>query len=341
MKNKKSLVLTFLILFFSFSLVFAVDIKFKGLVQNWFSYAQDNSNGDYSFGFTARRVRLKVVTKFSKKVIGVIQGSWDKQATGLIDAYLDLKFKDEFNLRFGKFTVPASVSTSLTSSGKLDFVERSMFVLQLAKLNGLAGFRTMGVQVSGKIFEKKAYYAFMVGNPETSKIFTPSVKSSTYSGEDSLFVGGRFELFPIKGLRIGSYATQSKVSSTDVKNTTYGAHFFYVINGINFKAEYMKGKKEIMATDSTIDYNGFFLKFGYKLNKKIEALIRYDVFTPKEDSFDTFGVERYNNYSFGVNYQYCKYVKFQANYVIRDEKMAEGFAQLNNNIFYINIQYAF
>ena len=338
--KKNSLFIILLILIFSFSSLYAVEIKFKGLVQNWFSYAQDNSS-DYSFGFTARRVRLKVVTKFSKKVVGVIQGSWDKQTTGLIDAYLDLKFKPELNLRFGKFTVPASVSTSLTSSGKLDFVERSMFVLQWAKLNGLAGFRTFGAQLSGKLYNKKIYYAFMVGNPETALIFTPSVKSSTYSGQKDLFVGGRIEIFPMDGFRIGSYATQSKITTTDIKNTTYGAHLFYVKNGINFKIEFMKGEKNFLNLEETQNYNGFFLKLGYKLSKRVESLIRYDAFTPNDGGFDKFGVKKYNNYTAGINYFFCKHVKFQVNYVIRDENMEAGFTKLNNNIFYVNVQYSF
>ena len=340
MKKRVYLVIA-LILIFSLSSLYAVDIKFKGLVQNWFSYAQDHLSDDYSFGFTPRRVRLKVVTKFSDKIEGVIQGSWDKQVPGLVDAYLNIKFKPELNLRFGKFTVPASVSTSLTSSGKLDFVERSMFVLQWARMNGLAGFRTLGVQLSGKLYNKKVYYAFMIGNPETTSIFTPSVKSTIYTGEKSLFAGGRVEIFPIEGLRIGSYFTQSKVSSRDLKNTTYGMHLFYVLNGINFKAEYMNGKRENTISNVSETYYGYFVKLGYKINKQIEPIIRFDSFTPNKDSFDSFGVVRYNNFTFGINYLYCKHVKFQVNYVYRNEAMAESFDKLNNNIIYANIQYSF
>jgi hypothetical protein len=314
------------------------EVNFKGLVQSWFSYAPQDGSDDDGYGFTLRRVRFKPYGKLTDKISWTLQVGWDKQQAALIDAFIDYKFSQQFMIRVGQFSAPGTVSGSLTSSGKLDLVERAMVSQKWGGHSGLSGYRGFGIQAHGNLANGKFYYAFMLANPRTSSLFTPGLKSSTYAhDENGISAWARIEAKPIKGLRMGAFFGSSKDDDDYITNS-YGAHLFYAKKGINFKAEYIGGKYGF--EDLETKYNGFYTLLGYKI-EKIEPLIRFDTYSPNDGMGDGAGVERYNNISLGVNYFHSKFVKFQVNYVIRNEAMANDLEKLDNNLFYICFQYTF
>lgn len=313
-------------------------IKFKGLVQTWLSSAQQESDDDTGYGFTLRRVRLKPYGSFSKTVKWSIQLAWDKQNTALLDAFLDFIFSPQFKLRVGQFTAPGSVSGALTSSGKLDLVERAAISQRWGGFSALTGYRGIGVQAYGDLMEGKLYYAVMVANPKTSALFTPSIKSTDYEHDhNGITLWGRLEARPTKGLRIGAFYGGGKEEDTDIVRSSYGAHLFYVKGGINIKFEYIAGEHGLDGAETK--YSGYYAVLGYKKDKW-EPVVRYDVYSPNDGDPDGAGVESYNNITVGVNYFMSKKVKLQANYVIRNETMAAGIARIKNNLFYICWQYS-
>jgi Phosphate-selective porin O and P len=314
------------------------EVKFKGLFQSWLSYAPQDGSEDDGYGFTLRRMRFKPYGSLGKNISWTLQVGWDKQKAALIDAYIDYKFSDQFKLRVGQFSAPGTVSGSLTPSGKLDLVERAMVSQQWGGLSGLSGYRGMGIQAHGDLAGGKLYYALMLANPRTTSLFTPSLKSATYGhDENGLSAWARLEAKPVKGLRIGAFFGNSKDDDDYVTNS-YGAHFFYIKNGINFKVEYIGGKYGF--EDVETKYNGLYALLGYKIDK-IEPILRFDIYTPNDGMGDGDGVERYNNLSLGINYFHNKTVKFQVNYVIRSETMSDNMVKLDNNLFYLSFQFTY
>lgn len=313
-------------------------IKFKGLVQTWFSYGEDGAGDDSGYGFTLRRVRFKPYGSFSDKIKWTMQFGWDKQSASLVDVYVDFIFSKAFKIRIGRYTVPGTISSSLSSSGKLDFVERAAITQQWGSRNSLSGYRSLGVQAYGDLMDGKLYYAFMLSNPNTSALFNPSIKQTAYSHEhNGLVFWGRVETFLTKGLRIGAFFTGGKETDTELKKSSYGAHLFYVNKGINFKVEYIAGETGVEGSETK--YNGMYAVLGYKMDK-VEPIVRYDFFTPRDGGADSARVEKYNNLSLGINYYHTKKVKFQANYVLRNETMMTGYDKIKNDLFYICVQYS-
>ena len=252
---------------------------------------------------------------------------------------MDFLFSKGFNLRVGQFTPPGTISSTLTSSFKLDFLERPMVTEKWGDHNALTGFRSIGIQADGELFDGKLYYALMAANPKTSDLFNPSIKSTEYSHDSNgIMFWGRFEARLVKGLKLGAFIGTGKETDTDYVRTTYGAHFYYEFKKINFKAEYIEGKYGIENLETK--YNGFYIVLGYKVGK-IEPIARFDAYSPKDGTADNTGVETYNNYTLGINYFYNKNITLQANYLIRDESMTAGLNKIKNNIFYVCCQYTF
>ncbi len=336
---KKVLLIFFLLLMVNFIFLNA-DVNFKGLVQTWFSFADQNVDETTGYGFTLKRLRFKPYGNFGKNIKWGFQVGWDKQSAKLYDAYIDFSLSKQFGIKIGQFSAPGSVSGASTSSAKLDLIERAMIIQKWNGNSGLFGYRAFGIQFHGKLMNNKLYYAFMVSNPNTTSLFNPGIKSSSYKHENNGFgFWGRLEVKPVDGLSFGGFFGSSKTTDTELKRNSFGAHVFYVKNGFNFKVEYLSGQYGL--EDQETKYSGFFVVFGYKINNKIEPVIRYDTYTPNDGNADAAGVEKYNNIGIGVNYYYCKRVKFQVNYLIRTETMSEGLDELKNNIFYVNFQYSF
>jgi phosphate-selective porin len=316
------------------------ELKFSGFAQGWFSYAQqETEHGDSGYGFTLRRVRFKPSGAFSKKIEWTLQFGWDKFTAKLIDAFIDFNISKELGFRVGHFTVPGAMSSTLTSSTKLDMIERPQITQNLGSNSGLSQYRALGVQVHGKMVGSKLYYAVMLGNAKGSSIFTPSVKSADYTPQNyGTMAWARIETFFLKGLRIGAFYGGSKEIDTEIKRSSYGAHLYYVEKGINFKVEYIAGR---FGTDGAeTKFNGMFALLGFKI-KKLEPMVRYDIYTPNDGNPDGDGVETYNNFTLGINYFHGKNIKFQVNYVYRDESMAGELEKIKNNLFYVCLQFTY
>ena len=317
-----------------------IEIKFKGLVQPWFYYAEQNSSENDVYGFTLRRVRFKPYGSFSKSINWTLQFGWDKQIARLLDAYIDFQIFKNLQFRIGQFTVPGSISSSLTSSGKLDQIERPEITLKWGQNSGLSSYRAVGVQIHGKLIQNKIYYAFMVANPRTYGIFTPSLRETEYVNEnDGNALWGRIQATLFDGLACGAFYGTGRENSNEIKRSSYGAHLFFIKNGINLKMEYISG--HVIESEQKKIYKGLYFLLGYRINK-FEPIIRYDFYVPNQGDMDDYGVKKHKNYTLGINYFHNRNIKFQANYVIRNESMAEGFAEkIKNNIFYINFQFSF
>lgn len=336
--KKMFIILVLIVVTFSLS---AGEINFGGLVQTWFSYTDNDGSGDSPYGFGIKRLEFSPFGSINEKINWGFMVGWDNNAVRLFDAFLDFQISKQFKLKIGRFSVPGTVSASLSPSGDLDLIERAAITMHWAGNNTLAGERSLGIQAYGDLADGKLYYALMIANNgNLSDNFTPSIKSASHEYQNAgLYLWGRLEAKLIDGLRIGTFLGNGNDNESELKRTSYGAHLFYLKNSINFKAEYIAGKNDISGIYK-LKYNGMYFVIGYRIDK-IEPVIRYDFVEPNNGNADEFGVEKYNNISLGINYNYSKRVRFQLNYIIKNERMAQGFDKLNNNIFYVNVQYGY
>lgn len=317
----------------------AVDVEFSGLVQTWFSYADQNKDDGNAYGFTVRRVRLNPFGSFSEKIKWGIQVAWDEQEATLSEVYLDFLVNKNFNFKIGQFAPPGAISGGLTDDGELDFVERPVITLKWGDHSRFYSWRALGLQIYGQLMEDKVNYAFMVANPRTLDIFSPSTRYPEYEHPSSgLTFWGRLEICPLKGLNFGAFFGTGTEKEVNNKKSSYGGHLFYVKKPLNLKLEYIAGEYGLEGEGTR--YNGIYAIVGIQI-KKLEYLIRYGFYTPNNGAPNRVGVKRFNNITFGLNYFFSPHIKCQANYVIRRETMGENFEQIKNNVFYINFQYSF
>jgi hypothetical protein len=315
------------------------DIKFGGLVQTWFSYSQGEADDPYGFG--VKRLEFSPHGSITERIDWGFMVGWDNNEFRLFDAFLDLKIHDTFKLKVGRFSVPGAISGSLSPSGALDLIERAAITMHWAGNSAIFGERSWGIQGYGDLLEDKLYYALMVANRgNLDDNFTPSIKAAAHDFPGrGLYLWSRLEAKPIEGLRIGAFYGTGEDKEPGLERVSYGAHLFYVKKCINFKAEYIAGENSGGGTGE-LKYSGAYLVLGYRIGK-VEGVARYDFTTPNDNGADEFSVREYKNVSLGVNYNYNKRIRFQVNYVFKAEEMAAGLSELDNNIFYINIQYGY
>jgi phosphate-selective porin len=335
---RRRLAVIFVFIFFiSIFSVLAAEIKFGGYIHAWFSYGDLDNDGSGAYGFTLRRVRLKPYGSLSKSIKWGLQVGWDKQTASLIEIYLDFDLSKAFKIKIGQFPVPGAISGTLTSTTRLDFIERAAVTDHWGENSALLRHRGVGLQVYGNLFNEKLYYAVMIANPRTSSLFSPGIKSPGYSHEDNgVTLWGRVEAALMKGFKIGAFYSEGKTTDTDSDyiRDSYGAHLFYSKDPVNFKIEYIAGGYGIEGEETR--YNGMYTVLGYKIGK-LEPIVRYGLYTPNNGHPDNIGVETYKNLTLGMNYYPGSKLKFQVNYVSKNEKGIK----LTNNLFYINLQFVF
>jgi len=318
----------------------AADVSIRGMAQSWISYAEVSNQYGYELGFVVRRLRLNPYGTFGEKFSWSVGVGWDEGIARLLDAYLDYRVSDTFSLRIGQFPVPGARSGELTDSGDLDFVERAAVTSKWGDYSRMLAFRSIGLQVSGRLMKGRVKYAVMLANPRTLQVFSPSIKDPFIINVQNygLAVWGNLEVVPIDGLSFGAFYGSGYEDDTHYKRDSYGAHLYFMYQNWKAKIEYIAGQNEIPA--GTTPYDGVYAVLGRRFGK-MEALIRYGFYSPIADTVNKDGVKKFNNITLGINMFVNEHVKLQANYVVRDEIMAEGFNDYENNIFYFCCQYRF
>ena len=147
-------------------------IKLKALAQiDYRAFTSDGNDPNNTSGFDFRRIRPQIEGtvggiydfKFSpefgenKTGTGTANTGTFKGDSGIVDAYVDARFKPWFQVQAGKFKPNVGLER-LQSAANTKFIERS-FVS-----NSILPNRDLGVSVHGKVFDDKLEYAFGVFN---------------------------------------------------------------------------------------------------------------------------------------------------------------------------------
>ena len=181
-------------------------IKFKALAQiDYRAFANTNQDTNNTSGFDFRRIRpivegtvgdiydFKFAPEFGENKTGTGTATASsstpfKGNSGIVDAYVDARFKPWFQVQAGKFK-PSVGLERLQSGGNTKFIERS-FVS-----NAILPNRDLGVSLHGNLFENKLTYAVGVFNGAADGGDNVTTQDSNANKE----VVGRIFATPFKG----------------------------------------------------------------------------------------------------------------------------------------------
>ncbi|MCF7885355.1 MAG: OprO/OprP family phosphate-selective porin [Candidatus Marinimicrobia bacterium] len=317
-----------IILFFLFSNLFAgQQLKFKGFIQNWFSYTKQGS------GFNIRRVMLKSYGKINPDVSWYAQYGWNQQKPALMDAAVQYSPDELLNIKVGRFSVPGTKFGSLTSSSQLTFIERSMIIKKWNSFNGYTSFRSVGLQIGGEI--NKFIYKTMFSNNQAETLYTPSMAAPTYNESEALRFIGRVE-YKLGELSAGAFFSSPIKKEPLAKS--FGGDLIISKQPIKFRTGYIQGERK--PNSSKITYSGLITEVSWAF-ANLQPTIRYDFYNPISEGDEAGEVDVYQNITFGLNYYPIENIKLQANYLLRKEKMRGSLDEYDNNLLYFNIQYSF
>ena len=228
-------------------------IRFKALAQiDYRSYLNASNQTANIDGFDFRRIRpsvegtvfgiydFKFVPEFGEnKTSGITPASSITKSSsnsGIVDAYIDARFKPWFQVRAGKFK-PYVGLERLQAGADTKFIERSYVS------NNILPNRDLGASIHGDLFGDKLTYAVGVfngvvdgGDNITSqdfngdKDFAARVFATPFKGEDSVFAGLGFGIAATTTSTNGQSNLSSITGLPDYKTPGQQASFFAYTN---------------------------------------------------------------------------------------------------------------
>jgi phosphate-selective porin OprO and OprP len=318
----------------SFPVTSSKALQLGGVTQ--IRYQNIEGSGKIS-GFDVRRARLEAQGKFSPYFGYRLLTEFAGASAKALDAYVDVKLADYFNLTIGQQKIAFSLENQ-TSDSKLDFIERSQVVDKLvARTNDVIGNqngRDLGIQANGSLLKLNSWVLidYQVGYYNGSGI-------NVTDNNKAKDVAARIVLHPIAGLDLGgSYydgvdyftPTGSKVAENRGR-TRWGAELSYEWYALSVKSEYIKGK------DADNKLEGYYVQAGYYvLPQKIQAAIKYDNLDPNIGNPGDIT----NWYIIGLNYYFSSNTKLQVSYNFK--KGQDGaYTNINNNLAAAQFQITF
>ena len=189
------------------------EIKFKALAQiDYRGFLDDSNDTNNTSGFDFRRIRptiegtvygiydFKFAPEFGENKTGTgsakdTNGGVFKGNSGIVDAYIDARFKPWFQVQAGKFKPDVGLER-LQSGSATKFIERSWVS------NSILPNRDLGVNVHGDFFDKKLHYGVGLYNGvgdggdtltstdgNSNKEIAARLFTTPFKGQDSIFEG--------------------------------------------------------------------------------------------------------------------------------------------------------
>ena len=196
------------------------EIKFKALAHiDYRSFTDDGGDPNNTSGFDFRRIRptvegtvygiydFKFTPEFgeNKTGTGTATSSPFKGNSGIVDAYVDARFKPWFQVQAGKFKPDVGLER-LQSGSAIKLIERSWVS------NSILPNRDLGVNVHGDFFDKKLHYGVGLYNGvadggdtltsadgNSNKEYSARLFTTPFKGQDNV----------LEGLGFGIAATHS------------------------------------------------------------------------------------------------------------------------------------
>ncbi len=279
----------------------SADDKYKlvisGYAQFHFEYLRESGENDATF--RVRRARLSFAGNIaSKKLTYKLQLDFVKfRDELLLDAFMNYKFFDELEIRFGQFTIPY-IRQHLISSSAQEFVDRSLASVEF--INGqdvdsdkdgipdklTKNGRDIGLMVHGQALQKKLEYQGGIFNGDG----TNTINASTdflYAGRVAYNVLGEYgyeegdyERSETPAVFIGGSGNYNRRDLSKDKVTQFGAETGLKYKGLAAQGEFFfrnlrpgELPDDISLTHQN-DY-GYYAQVGYfAVPKKLEVAAR-------------------------------------------------------------------
>lgn len=322
-----------------------------GLVQTWWSYTAythpDSSDLDATqTGFGVRRARMGYKYK-GGDMTGSFLGDMSGTSFTILDAYADYKFHEKASLRAGRFIGVQSQAAGLTSSAKLDLVERTIVGRRFGSGTVGGDYRTFGAQLT--VVPNDMFTVQLLahngngswsmdyvpsnnshGDPyHTTMVDTVAVLTPTMADTGALpQLDFGIQAKPMEGLDLGfTYGVPN-----EKRNTTgsMSAFAYYTAEEYYFKFDFAQLMHNPVWDDDDQDFTsmGYAVTGGYSANENTELVARYESWDNNTDKGTDDGDFLTKNLSFGVNYYVnpeAKYDQvFKAAFTLRMDDTPDG-----------------
>lgn len=295
------------------------NVKVSGFVQSGYT-ADDNENVNNTFYIKRARMSLSgnLLKEGEKKVDWKMQVDF-ASSPKLIDLFVKYAFNDHIGIQLGQAKTPLSYENSEYSPVKLEMIDYSLVVRNLAMSNGCTG-RDLGVQLFGKFLPQDGYslITYQAGLFNGNGIN----KSDDNQGKDFI---GRIMVNPFKELTLSAYNLSRMGESKNPYN------FARTGFGANYDTESLYGRVEYMSGYANgLQQTGAYALAGYKFNESLNAGIRYDYYTANVD-----GKAKSDHITAGVSYYPVKNLRLQANYIFKMETDATSKTTNTNGVSFL------
>jgi len=242
----------------------------------------------------------------------------------LQDAFVTLNYTKLFSIEVGQQKVPLGLE-GVQSSGKLETVERALFMTDKARGGGFVDIRDLGVTVRGKMWANQVEYTAGVYNG-----FGESMNDVDKNNVKTYAARAIMKPAAVKGLQFGGSIGGGSVWGDDpTDRERAGVEAQFARGKYFFKAEYMT------AQDGTTPRAGYYTHAAYRVAKSMDVLFRYDVYDPDTRDNSTAANVAERDYLGGVTYYLTgPGTMIQANYIYK----TFGRIVTSRQLFLINVQ---
>ena len=323
--------------------------KFSGFAMA--SYQATFQDGNNSNSFDLRLVRAsiegRILNDFYYKIQGQINGNTTTLGSSprLVDYFMEWQKYEYFKVKLGQFKRPFTYENPMNPIDQ-GFMGYSQPVSKLAGFSDRTGMhasngRDIGLQFQGDFLKNSSgrnLLHYQVG------VFNGQGINVKDVDERKDIIGGAW-VMPIKGMRLGafgwegSYARKSGGETVSLRQHRYALSAEYKKGDLQLRGEYIHStglgfsttyQKADDAKDATIKTytdkhgetvnndkaDGFYaLAIVPFIPEKLMGKVRYDLYRPTASS-----VAQKTNYEVGLNYRFCKYLEFQSEYCLTNDR---------------------
>jgi hypothetical protein len=264
--------------------------KVGAYIQFW--YSADQTKPDE---FNIKRARISLKGKLNELMSYYTEFDTMSPGRPITYTWVDLNFCPEAKLRIGRLYYPFGIEYT-TPPSKYDTINVTKTFDTY-----FGGTKDFGIQLSGEVEQFK--YALAVVNGNEGKFSDDNEKKD---------VVVHLVFTPVKGLDLGASRYEGRKGDPAVDNIRTGGELSLSYDPLYLEAEYAVGK------DDKTESEGWYVQIIYKVNPKLEGLVKYENWDPDVDIAD----DKINVTTLGLNH-YFDGGKLSVNYEIHSEEKNE------------------
>jgi phosphate-selective porin len=232
----------------------------------------------------------------------------------VVDAWVRYRPFAELGVQVGQFKVPLSIENSEYAPLQLEFIDYSLVVQRLVRMSnkdvtGISSTgRDCGAQLYGGFIKREG---FNILNYNIA-VFNGSGINKSDNNESKDFVG-RLMVNPLRELVIAGYYQYGEGAVGEQKYLRYQRYG----GGVGYEGRHAFARGEYIAgVTGSLNSEGAYASAGWKFHTKKAGNgsvgVRFDYFDE-----NTHTSAREFNYTLGIAYKPCKYMRLQLDYALK------------------------